>query len=185
MNIDFFINVIDKKTLKVYDISDTTMSLPAEIHTMTLDIFSSKLPNGKIPNKLDVINYIRMHRVQNELFTVTSDVLGLAADLPIPDGVYHYYYALNNSIIREHTFLFYATVEEEINKLVKEVNYNVEIGDYDYEFVGDYSQDDLERIRLAVSLFNEIESIAQAPDEVKANDTLDKLQRLLEIIKQK
>lgn len=183
MNIDFFAILEDFKTMKLYDISPINETLPTNIYSMTLDILSSQIPNGRIDSKLDVITYLRNQREQKEIYTVTGNILGLGENSDIPDGVYHIYYDINNGIIKQHTFLVYQNVATEVKELTDTVNYGVTINNYDYEFVGDYADENLEKVRLCVSLLDELKLQAQNPDEVAVNDALDKLERLLEIIK--
>jgi len=183
MNLDFFAVLEDAKTLKLYDISPLKPSLPAEIYAMSIDILSSKIPGGALENRLDVLAYLRTKREQRELYTITSDILGVGENENILDGVYHIKYNINNSLTKRHTFLIYKNVDTEVKKLLDEVGYNVEINDYDYEYVGDYAKYDIEKVRLCKSLLDSLEMQSQTPNEVLVNDTLDKLQRLLEIIK--
>ncbi len=184
MLLDFF-TILDKnkKTILVYDISSISSSLPAEIYALTLDITSSQIPNGHIINKLDVLTYLKLSRIQKEIFTVTSDILGVGENEVIPDGVYHFFYNINRTITKERIFLIYATVEEEVNKLLEYTNYGINVNSFDYEYVGDYSDYDIEKVRLAVALLDNLKQQSQDPNEVAVNDTLDKLERLLEIIK--
>jgi len=182
MYIDFIIDLEDDYTLKVYDITLPSQDLPLNIYSMTLDIISSKIPNGQIANKLDVIAYLANQREQKELYTITSQILGFSTSQIIPDGVYHFYYTINNGISKENTFLVCNTVEKAVNELIQNVNYQVTIGDYNVSYVGDSSTYDIEQVRLAVALWDELRSYSQEPDEVNVNDTLDKLTRLLTII---
>lgn len=182
MQLDFFAVIEDASTIKLFDVSQINETLPTTIYSMTLDVISSKMTNGRLDNKLDVIAYLRNQRIQTEIYTLTSDILGFGENVVIPDGVYHIYYDINNSVLKEHTFLIYRNVEEKVNFLLEQVNYGVEVNNYDYEFVGDYSDYDLEKVRLCVSLLDNLKTQAQEPNEVDVNDTLDKLERLLEII---
>lgn len=182
MNIDFNIVLEDDYTLKIYDVSNVSESLPSTIYDMTIDIISSKIPNGQIDNKLDVKAYLRNNRIDREIYTIKSETLGLAVSQVIPDGVYHFTYQLNNNYTKEHTFLVFSTVKAQLDQLLADVNYNIEIGDYDVTYVGDYSEYDIEKVRLAKTLYDSLINQSQEPDEVAVNDTLDKLTRLLEII---
>jgi len=182
MNIDFISILEDDYTIKVYDVTPINEELPQNIYSMTLDIISSKIPNGQIPNKLDVIAYLQNQRIQSELYTITSEVLGFSNSQIIPDGVYHMFYNINNTISKENVFLVYNTVEKAVNEMLTEVNYKVEVGDYDISYVGDTCDADIEQVRLAVTLLDSLKASTQAPDEVVVNDTLDKLTRLLKII---
>lgn len=183
MDINFFAILEDFQTMKLYDISPINETLPTNVYSMTLDILSSQIPNGRIDAKLDVIAYLMNQREQKEIYTVTGNILGMGESSNIPDGVYHIHYDINNGILKQHTFLVYQNVAAEVKKLTDAVNYGVTINNYDYEFVGDFSDSDLERVRLCVSLLDELEIQSSTPNEVLVNDTLDKLERLLEIVK--
>ena len=182
MNIDFITFLVDDYTMKVYDVSPYNETLPENIYTMTLDIISSKIPDGQIANKLDIIAYLTNQQIQEEIYTITSETLGFANSQIIPDGVYHMYYQINNNYTKEHTFLVYNTVEQQVNQLLSDINYEVTIGEYDISYVGDKADYDIEQIRLAVTLLDSLKVQTQTPDEVAVNDTLDKLTRLLTII---
>lgn len=182
MNIDFITILEDDYTFKVYDVSPIGDSLPANIYSMTLDIISSKIPNGQIENKLDIIAYLVNNRIQQEIYTIQSDILGLGNSQTIPDGVYHFNYQVNNNYTKEHIFLVYNTVEKQVQELLSNVNYDIEIGNYDISYVGEKSDYDIEQIRLAVTLLDSLKAQTQIPNEVSVNDTLDKLTRLLTII---
>jgi hypothetical protein len=182
MNIDFFIDLEDDYTMKIYDVSPISEELPQNIYSMTLDIISSKIPNGQITNKLDVIAYLQNQKLQQEIYTITSQTLGFSSSQIIPDGVYHFYYNINNTISKENVFLVYNTVEKQINTMLEEVNYSIEIGDYNVSYVGETSDYDIEQVRLAVTLLDSLKASAESADEVIVNDTLDKLTRLLTII---
>ena len=149
---------------------------------MTIDIVSSQIPNGRLDNVLDAIAYLRTQSIQKEIYTIDSAILGFATSIEIPDGVYHFTYNINNSFIKEHSFLIYNTVEKEVQEMLKDVNYDIEIGDYDVTYVGDTSTYDIEQVRLAVTLLDSLRAQTQLPDEVAVNDTLDKLNRLLQLI---
>ncbi|MCP4255510.1 MAG: hypothetical protein GY775_19315 [Candidatus Scalindua sp.] len=182
MKLDIFATLDSDSHIKIYDVSSSKWDLPSTINTMSLDISSSRIPNGRIDAPLDIMTYLRMKRVRKEIYTISSETLGLYNSVIIPDGVYHFTYNINNTFSTTKKFLVFATVKKEVEKLLKEVNYNVEIGDYDISYVGDYSEYDIEKIRLAHSLYDSLLHETQDPDEVAVNNTLDKLSRLLELI---
>lgn len=182
MNINFIAILANDYTIEIYDLTDPTISVPNTINSMTLDITSSVIPNGQISNRLDLIAYLRNQTKQSELYTITSEVLGFSSSIEIPDGVYHFYYSINNTYTKEHSFLIYNTVEKAVNRLLEDVNYKVNVGNYDIEYVGDTSEYDIEQVRLAVTLLDSLKAQTQEPNEVAVNDTLDKLTRLLGII---
>lgn len=182
MQLDIFAVLEDDYTIKVYDVTPINEELPLNIYSMTLDIISSKIPNGQLTNKLDIIAYLENRRIQQEIYTITSETLGFSNSQVIPDGVYHLYYTINNTISKESVYLVYNTVEKAVNQLLIDVNYKVEIGDYNVSYVGESSTYDIEQVRLAVVLLDELKAYSQTPNEVAVNDTLDKLTRLLTII---
>ena len=182
MNLDFIAILADDYTIDVYDKTNPSSSIPTTINSMTLDIISSIIPNGQINNRLDLMAYLRNKTIQGEIYKVTSETLGFPTSMVIPDGVYHFYYSVNNTYTKDHTVLVYNTVEKKLNELLSKIHYNVEIGDYDIEYIGDTSEYDIEKVRLAVALFDSLRLQTQLPNEVEVNDTLDKLTRLLEII---
>lgn len=182
MQLDIFAILEDDYTMKIYDVTPINEELPQNIYSMTLDIISSKIPNGHIANKLDVIAYLQNQRIQSELYTITSQVLGFSTSQIIPDGVYHFYYTINNTLSKESVILVYNTVEKQVNQMLSDVNYKVTIGDYNVSYVGETCDGDIEQVRLAATLLDELKSYTQTPNEVAVNDTLDKLTRLLTII---
>lgn len=182
MNIDFIAILENDYTIKIFDVTPYNEELPSNIYSMTLDIISSKIPNGQIPNKLDIIAYLQSQRIQKEIYTITSETLGFAASQVIPDGVYHLTYNINNTYTKERSILVYNTVEKAVNQLLSDVNYKIEIGNYNISYVGETSTYDIEQVRLAVALYDQLRAATQTPDEVVVNDTLDKLTRLLTII---
>lgn len=182
MNIDFIAVLEDDYTIKIYDVSNVNETLPSTVYAMTLDIVSSKIPNGQIDNKLDVIAYLSNNRIDREIYTITSETLGLANSQVIPDGVYHLTYQLNNNYTKENTFLVFNTVKKAVDALLEDVNYEITIGDYDIEYTGDKSDYDIEKIRLIKTLYDSLLNSTQEPNEVTVNDTLDKITRMLTII---
>jgi hypothetical protein len=184
MKIDFLPVLTDSKTIKLYDISPLGQQLPLNIWNMYLRIKCSKLENGGPTNTFDIINYLKTQRLQTECFTITSSLLGLGNTEVLPDGVYHLYITINDVMEKHIIFVIYKTIDEAINNLLTTTSYQVNINNYDITYVGD-SVDvnyNLETVRLAVSLRDTLILAAIQQNEVLANDTLDKLQRILGII---
>jgi hypothetical protein len=184
MMIDFLPVLENSKTIKLYDITPLGQSLPPNIYSYSLRIQGSRLPSTAISNSFDIINYLRLQRIQTEIFTIKSEHLGLDNNINIPDGVYHFFIEINNNIKKETIFVVYKEIDDKINQLLEDSSYNVKIGDYDVSYVGDSVKVkyDIETVRLAVVLRDTLISAANNKDEVLVNDTLDKLNRLLEIL---
>jgi hypothetical protein len=184
MEIAFLPVLADSKTIVIYDISPISEVLPSNIWSYTLKIQGSRLPSPAISAPFDIISYLYNQRIQKEIFTITSDKLGLAANQIIPDGVYHLFIEINNVIKKEVVFIVYKTIDDTINQLLTDSSYNVTIGNYDVSYVGDSInvKYDIETVRLAVTLRDTLILAATTQNEVLANDTLNKLNNLLEII---
>jgi len=186
MKLDFFLHLENPKLLKVYDVSPLSEYLPLDIYSYTLEIKGSKLPNGGLSKSLDIISYLKTQRIQNEIYSITSNTLGLGVNKNIPDGVYHFYYHINNIIHSHRTFLIYQNVKFEVEKLLKESQYKVEIDNESMKYIKDdiSVKYDIEKVRYAKTLLDTLEMYSQIPDEIEVNDVLDKLNRLLGILKQ-
>ena len=185
MQIDFIANLENSKTLKIYDITELGTPLPLDIYKMTLNIICSRIPNGKIDSPLDIVAYTRSQRIAEEIYTITSETLGLAIGEDIPDGVYHMYYNINNTTQRLHRFLIYQNVKTETESMLRNADYNVDVGDYQLAYLEDSvnGKYDIENVRYAETLLDNLEVLSQDPNEVEVNNTLDKLEKILGIIK--
>lgn len=173
------------KEVYLYDVTPINGTIPLDIYYWTIRIQSANIPNGIIDADIDLIAYLSTKKVQNELYIITSESLGLAESVDIPDGVYIITYNINNQYIKEVKFLMYENVRARTIDLLNEVNYKVIVGDYDISYIKDSidSPYDIEKARIASNLLTMLEEYTQIPDEVEVNNTLDKLERILEIIK--
>lgn len=188
MNIDLIAYQPDKYKIYLFDYSPVYQdNIDQQIYAMTLDISSLIITNGKIPEPVDLLAYFYSStRVDNNLYIVTSEDLGLGEDQEIPDGVYEFTYTINNSYTKVLKFLVYKTVKERLDKILVDTNYNVTVGSYDIEYVNDSldydTMSDVEKVRFATTLYEELFRYGQIYDEPKVLNTLDKLQRLLTLI---
>jgi len=172
-----------KKEIWLYDITPIKPTLPETIHTYTMTISSAKIPNTVA--EIDVIAYLTTNRVKNELYVINSELLGLGSNQIIPDGVYTIDVNINNQYIKQFKFLQYQTIKEKVVDMLNEANYDVEITNYGVTHVGDSidSEYDINEARIAKNLLDMLENYTQIPDEVEVNNTIDKLERILTIIK--
>ena len=184
MLIDFIAYQPDSYNIYLKDYSPINRNdIPEQIFAMTLDIKSDNITGGQISEPIDLLAYmLSTDRSDANLYNLTSQDLGLGESQIIPDGVYEFTYTVNSYYIKSHKFIVYLQVETKVNELLANVGYSVNIGNYDISYVGDYSQYDIEKVRLAVSLLDELRSYAQVDDETKVKSSLDKLQRLLTLI---
>jgi hypothetical protein len=179
-----FVPILKNNTIEIYDISPYGQQLPQNIWSYYLQIQCSKLPSIEISEQFDIISYLQTQRIQQEIFTIKSEHLGLGNTETIPDGVYHLFLTINELYKKEVIFVIYKTVEDAIEQLMEDTNYAIEIGDYDVTYVGDTVDTNykIETVRLAINLKDTLIAAAKNDDEVLANNTLDKLQRLLGIL---
>ena len=179
MKLNFFVILDNPKTIKFYDISER--EIPEDISYMELTVVSSKLTESYTFN---VIDYLTYKREQEELFTLTSDMIGLSPEQNIPDGVYHITYNINGHHTITNKFLVFQNVKEKIEQLLKDSEYKVNVGDYNMTYVDDdinYKYD-IEKVRYITTLFDKLLTYTQEPNEVEVNNILDKLTKLLTII---
>jgi len=179
MELNFFSKLDASNLIRMFDISSGTIS--GDIETMNLHVVSSKL--GAIYD-FNLIEYLNSIREQDELFILTGDKVGLSPEVPFPDGVYHFTYTLNGHITKTHKFLICQNIQSKVNQLVIDSEYKMNIGDYNAIYVNDDSNNkyDIEKVRMAVALFDKLLLYTQEPNEVEVNNLIDKLNRLLTII---
>jgi len=182
MTLDFLPILDTSKTIKIYDLSKAPTIVPFQLNSLTLQITSSILEDGQLSSPSDLLSYIYTERQSDEIYEIRSDLLGVGEDQNIPDGVYILEYVANGIYRKEHTIVVYQEVKAITEALLDDVGYGITIGDYDISYVGDYSEVDLEKVRLAKSLLDEIEQNASTNDVTLVTDALAKLRRLLTLI---
>ena len=183
MELDFYLQQIDDYTIKVLDNTLVNQIDPlGDIFQMSLDIIGAKVPNGGIYS-IDCIPYIVIHKKNKEIYEINSSVLNLGNTQVIPDGVYTINWTINNYMSKTHKFIVYSSIKKRVDALIAGTGYKVTIGNYDITYTGDNCKGDIEQVRLAVSLLDTLQYAANTGNEVLANDTLDKLNRILLILK--
>jgi len=184
MDINFIAYQPDIYNIFLKDYSSTNRNdIPEQIYAMSLDIVSNKIPNGRISQPIDLLSYLLSTSRKDEiLYHITSQDLGLGENQPIPDGIYQFTYTINNSFVKSHKFLIYLQINNLVENLLQQVGYNVKIGEFDINYVGDYSKYDIEKVRLMVALLDELRTYSMIADEAKVNSSLEKLQRLATLI---
>ena len=182
MQIDFYLLQVDDYRIKVIDNTMPNQINPiSEIYQMNMDIVCTKVSDIQIDN-IDLLPYILTYKRDKELYEITSETLGLPLGQVIPDGVYTIIITYNDVYTTTYKFCVYNTVKKEVDKLIKETNYSVIIGNYDITYTGEKCEGDIEKVRLAVALLDTLRQYAAEGNEVGCNDTLDKLNRLLTIL---
>ena len=184
MNIDFIAYQPDNYKIYLFDYTPVYQdNIPEQIYAATLDIANLGVTDGVYPT-IDLFTYFySSDRTDNHLYIITSIDLDLGDGQEIPDGVYGLTYIINNNFTKEYKFLVYRTVENRVIEINKASNYKVKVGKYDLENVRDcVDKGDLEQIRFANNLLDELKRYSTVDDEIEVIATLDKLQRLLVLI---
>lgn len=181
MELDFFAILQDSKTIYLYDISRPGI-IPGGISNMELTLDCSKLPYT--PYSFDVMSYLLSQRESNEFFKITSDNVGISGSQILPDGVYTMKFTINGHYSKTHKFLVYQNIKTEVDTLISESEYKVNIGDYNMTYVNDEINDkyDIEKVRYVKALYDKLLLYTQEPNEVEVNNLLNKLNRMLTII---
>ena len=185
MQLEFIVDLENRKLFKIYDVSDKNQTLPSEIYSYTLEVSGSRIPNGKLPYSLDIIQYLNSQMIQDEIYTLSSGDLGFQENINIPDGVYYFHYTLNSIYTKLNKVLVYQNVKARVNELLKLADYSVDVTSNTMKYVEDDSNAkyDIEEVRYAKVLMDKLEEYVSLNDETEVNDTLDKLERLLGILK--
>lgn len=172
------------KEIQIKAYNDELYPLPPEIYRMLLNVYSSNISNPDGIIGLDVFDYIINRRVYNEIYTVTSGQLGFGEGETIKDGVYTLELTINDQPFTKK-FVSVYNLKNELQEVIEQNSYEIkEINEHSVEMQSDSSLGKTEQIRLAMNLYNEIEVAALLQDEVKINDKLFQLNRILKIIKQ-
>jgi len=172
-----------RKQLTLMDITKREQSgLPEDIRSLTLTIVGSTIPGYKIVD-IDVLNYMLHHRVSNELFIITSATLGLGQGANIPDGIYKLELKLNNTIFARETVAFYAGINEALDMAAHENEFDIEVTQEGYSFKTNGDKQKCELLAIAYALYWQLMGHTVKENEVAINDSLDKLKRILTLVK--
>ncbi|MCK4500912.1 hypothetical protein KAU11_10460 [Candidatus Babeliales bacterium] len=169
--------LVDSKTILIVDKTGIAFPIKANtIHTFKLTITSSRLPNTV---ELDILEYLVNFRVENELYKLTTDVLGLGTDDVIPDGVYTFNFNINNVIAEEETIAVITSIESKMADLSDSFSLDDALEDV---IITKEMNEDATKFNYLVALYNKLlMDISINPDEVGVNDSIDKFNRLLVI----
>lgn len=181
--LEFVIVNNENKELVLYDNTKVdTPGIPGEIRTMTLNVANATIPDVRIDN-LDVLAYMRYNQVDNELYTITSDILGYGKDDTLPDGLYEFELIVNNTEVVKETLAFYYSVTTALDDAVLENEFNIEVDQEGYSFVTNGNARNAELLSISYALYYQLQVYSIEENVVAINDTLDKLKRILTLIK--
>ena len=156
--------------------------LPNSIDTLTLGVVSSVIPTINLP-ELDVLAYLRRTQRDNELYILTPAVLGLGHSETVPDGIYHMELRMNNQITVTETYVNYYHVLTALTTITDELDFDIEVTQEGYEFTTEDGGNNAELLAVAWTLYHKMIILAVKEDEVAVNNMLDKLKRILTLIK--
>lgn len=179
---DFSIKKINNYEILVID--DTRIILPLKYNTISsikMDIESAVIDGGIISN-IDVMNYIRKERKEREMFKITSSVLGMGESKRIPDGVYKITLKYNNNEIVTNYILVVTNIKEHLTELAENSS-NASISNTGVVYNDPNSVEEMSKVNYAFMLYFQLLSKAQEWNIVDINDLIDKLKRLLLIIR--
>jgi hypothetical protein len=178
----FYILEDEDKNLIIHDISRKHDRFPTKIDSFHITVTSPKIPNGVVSN-LDALEYMRVHRIDDEVYKITPLSLGLTAEQQIPDGIYHFRMLVNNSIVKELECVVTTNIKDKIEALVKTVDTEIDINDNQF-FIENLPLDhnDSKVYYIIAVYFKLVVTIGTTQDTAAVNDLIDKLQRLLTIV---
>ena len=151
-------------------------------YSMTLTIESVNIPNLKVVG-LDVLTYLRTHRRDNELYAVTTDILRLGGTTDIPDGIYEFTLIVNHTLTYKESFASYYFINKHLKELINTNEFDISINQEGYKFKTGTDVRNCELMAVAFAIYYKMLANVALGKKPEANDNLDKLQRLLKIIK--
>ena len=96
MRFRFIADMLNRKSILLYDITKVEPTMTEDIYKMTLVIHGRNIPNPTHSVEIDLLNYLRNKRVNHELYVIRSEDLLLGNEQLIPDGVYYFTIHINN-----------------------------------------------------------------------------------------
>ena len=179
MELDFFLLPIDDYKVEVRDTSIPTQINPLHsAYSISMDIVSNVIPTGSTVN-IDLIPYVTTYKKDRVWYTITSTDLSLPSGTILPDGVYTIVITINNNITRSHKFCIFNAIKNAVNQLILEHTNTTTVNKYNVE----YDRGITEQLHLAQDMLTSLHYYSSIGDEINCNNTLDKLTRLLTIIK--
>jgi len=175
--------VINKdKNVVIKDVSMMSDKFPPKIESMVMSISSAGIPEGVVEN-LDIVEYMRLHRVNNELYIIKPETLGLNAGSNILDGTYRVTIKINNTLEYKDTFVYLDELAGKITVLMDSIDTDIDIEDNTI-FTDNIPYDvKHSKIYYIIAVYFKLLTLLRDNSKVaEVNDLIDKLQRLLLIV---
>lgn len=175
---------VDGATILLYDKTMIGMNgFPSEIFSITMDITSANIPGGSVTD-IDIVAYMREYRTDFEMYKITNTILGLKEGDNIPDGTYYFTIRVNNVVNTEYTIAVVTEVKQAIEELSTQVYVTAEITETDLFINSTVSNSVIMKWLYAISLYYKlIQDTTKVNNSSAFNDDLDKLRRVLVIVK--
>lgn len=172
----------NKGGITVVDVSNAFDSFPTKIFSFSLSIQGSSIPKGFVEN-LDILQYLYFNRVDNELYRITPETLGLSSNSSIPDDIYYLTFRVNNTEEYKLDFIVLDEVSDKIKKLVNSIDVDINIEDNSI-FTKNLPLDaETSRIYYVMAIYFKLLTLLHDDkNHPECNDLLDKLQRILSIV---
>jgi len=177
---NFNIVQIDDYRIVVLDTTrGSSSNLPIKIYSMELTIQGNVMPDNKV--KLDALNYMFNERTDNELYTITSSVLGFGSGIKIPDGVYTCNLNINNTENVNLDFIVVSGIKDKLIAISENIQVDLVIED---RFVrGSELTDSMLHYYYAMSLYSKlILSTGELVNYKESEKIINQLKRVLSII---
>lgn len=176
------IKEIDEKNIFIIDNTRIYNRLPTYITSIKMSITNPSISNGFISD-LDILQYMIQKRVDNEMYKVTSETLGLGTNYDIPDGVYEFKIVINNVEEIKMNIVILNEVIESIKKLTDSFNFDIDVED-NYMFGSNLPlSNEVLRFNYVMALYLSLMwEIGSEYDPIIVNDHINKLQKILSII---
>lgn len=177
--IDFYAVLDTPQEMVIIDTSYIDRYTNFEIKTMQLTLTNSIMPD--YIHTADLIPYIYSKKRDKQLYTITSDMLGLSEGQVLPDGSYTVTIDVNNAFSTENTFIVFQDVEEKTLTILRDSGFSIDT-DQTNLLYQDSNKYDFELMTILASLLETIKQNALDKNIEAAMEALDKLQRTLQTI---
>lgn len=184
MKLTLEFNQVDNKNILLLDKTRWGFKeLPASIYSILMDIESVNVVGGTVYN-LDVLDYMRTKRVDYELYRITSETLGLRNGADIPDGIYRITIRVNNLTTTKYDIVVINEIQSEMKRLAGLLGEGIDVTDTSISINTSVSNNITSKWLYVLGVYGKLMLDLGIPNNLVAvNNDIDKLQRLLTIVK--
>ena len=171
---------VEGTQMLILDRTKPNINNQESIYDMRLNVSTDFMDD--VVYEVDLITYIYSNRKDLEWYVLTSDMLGRAESLKIPDGIYTVSIRVNNTYTTTHNFIVYQEIKEAAQKVLNDAGYSVYVSNYSFEYQNS-TKYDFEKMTLISTLLTAIERNSLDGNIEAASKAMYQLKRILNLKK--